>query len=59
MPITKPEPPPEPAPPHGALGEIREDIFLPLTKSRPSVAVPEAKRTSKPTEEKTGRSKRR
>jgi hypothetical protein len=65
MPITKsepppePKPPPEPEPPHGALGEIREDIFLPLTKSRPSVPVPKAKRPSKRTEEKVGRSKRR
>jgi hypothetical protein len=52
MPITKPERSPEPAPPHGALGEIREDLFLPLTKSRPSVPVPKAEQPYKPTKKK-------
>jgi hypothetical protein len=59
MPITKHERSPEPAPPHGALGEIREDLFLPLTKSRPSVPVPKAEQPYKPTQKKVRRSTRR
>jgi hypothetical protein len=59
MASAKPESPPEPTPPHGALGEIREDIFYPPSKSRPSVRVPKAAQPYKPNQKKVRRSKRR
>jgi hypothetical protein len=56
MTTTKPESP-EFEPPHGRLGEIREDI--PFRKSQRDVPLPKPQRPSKPTQEKVKRSTRR
>ena len=56
MPATKPTPP-EPEPPHGALGELRED--LPFKKTHRDVRVPKGQQSSEATKEKAKRSTRR
>ena len=59
MSTSKPEPSREPAPPHGALGEIREDIFIPPEKSHLRVPIPKSQPPTKPTRKKVRRSTRR
>jgi hypothetical protein len=54
MPTRKPAPPPEPEPPHGALGEIRE--IIPFRKSHRDVPVPKARQRSKPSKKGVRRS---
>ena len=58
MPTTK-MPTNEPELPHGALGEIREDIFLPPKKSQLRVPLPKTQRPSEPSQQKKRRSTRR
>ena len=58
MPATK-MPTSKPEPPHGALGEIREDIFVPPKKSQLRVPLPKAQRPSEPSYKKKRRSTRK